>query len=57
MEFDLVDCEMEEIRRYIKKCQKNEHTQQVAYSSYHSSLTQICFNCQRIRSNINKNGK
>ena len=40
------------IRTDIKKCQKRNHVQQVAYSTYHDCLTQICFSCEVIRTNI-----
>jgi len=42
---------MEDVRKHIKKCE-SFHSQQVAYSSFHDCLTQICFGCQCIRSNI-----
>ncbi len=41
----------EEVRKHIQECE-GKHTQQVAYSTFHDSLTQICFGCQKIRSNI-----
>ena len=41
----------EEVRRHIQECE-GKHTQQVAYSSFHDALTQICFTCQRIRTNL-----
>lgn len=41
----------EEVRKQIQKCEGN-HSQQVAYSSFHDALTQICFGCRKIRSNI-----
>ena len=42
---------IEEVRKHIQKCE-GKHTQQVAYSTFHDSLTQICFGCRKIRSNI-----
>lgn len=33
-------------------CQKKGHVQQVAYSTYHDSLTQVCFTCGRVRTTI-----
>lgn len=42
---------IEQVRHQIQKCE-GKHTQQIAYSSYHDSLTQICFNCKKIRTNI-----
>lgn len=41
----------EEVRKKIRECE-GKHSQQVAYSTFHDSLTQICFNCRKIRSNI-----
>lgn len=41
----------EEVRQHIRKCE-GEHTQQVAYSTYHNALTQVCFGCMKVRSNI-----
>ena len=43
--------EMEEVREHIQKCE-GHHMQQVAYSSFHDALTQICYGCRKIRSNI-----
>lgn len=40
------------IRDHIKYCQIRDHKQQVAYSTFHDSLTQICFTCQKIVSNL-----
>ena len=40
------------IREFIKSCQSLNHIQQVAYSTYHDSLTQICFTCKKIRTNL-----
>ena len=39
---------MEEVRRHIQECE-GKHTQQVAYSTFHDCLTQICFGCGVIR--------
>ena len=36
----------EEVRDYIRECE-GRHTQQVAYSTFHDSLTQICFGCKK----------
>ena len=43
---------MTTVRNKIKNCEKDNHVQQVAYSSYHDTLTQICFTCQRVRTNL-----
>lgn len=41
----------EEVKNNIKKCE-GKHIQQIAYSSYHDALTQICFNCKRVRTSL-----
>lgn len=39
------------VREHIRNCE-GRHKQQVAYSTFHDALTQICFICKKIRSNI-----
>ncbi len=52
MKFEYEYCdEMEDVRKHIQKCE-GKHTQQVAYSTYHNALTQICYGCKKVRSNI-----
>lgn len=52
MKFDIeIYTPMEEVRRCIQDCE-GRHMQQVAYSTFHDALTQICFGCQIIRSSI-----
>jgi len=41
----------EEVRKYIRNCE-GRHPQQVVYSTFHDALTQVCFGCRKIRSNI-----
>ena len=41
----------EKLREEIKACE-SYHTQQVSFSTYHNALTQICFGCKKIRSNL-----
>ncbi len=41
----------EEVKKHIKNCE-GRHMQQVAYSSYHDALTQICFSCDMVRTNL-----
>jgi hypothetical protein len=54
MKFDYIYLStQEEVRKHIQNCE-GRHTQQVAYSTFHDSLTQICFGCKKIRSNILK---
>ena len=53
-EFELMICaNQEEVKNYIKICE-GKHVQQVAYSSYHDALTQVCFGCKRIRTSLKK---
>jgi len=42
------------VKDAIKNCQKKNHIQQVAFSTYHHALTQICFTCEKIRTSIQK---
>lgn len=42
---------MEEVREQIRKCE-SLHTQQVAYSTFHDGLTQLCYGCKKIRTTI-----
>ena len=41
----------EEVRKHIQSCE-GKHSQQVAYSSFHDALTQVCFGCRKVRSSI-----
>ena len=43
--------EMQEIRKHIQKCE-GKHSQQVAYSTFHDCLTQICYGCKKIRTSL-----
>ena len=38
----------------IKICQEENHIQQVAFSTYHHALTQVCFTCKKIRTSLNE---
>lgn len=42
---------MEDVRKHIQDCE-GHYMQQVAYSTFHDSLTQICFVCKKIRTNV-----
>ena len=44
---------MEDVRKEIQECE-GTHPQQIAYSSFHDALTQVCFGCRVIRSTITK---
>ena len=48
--YEYVD-KMEDVRRHIQECE-GKHTQQVAYSTFHDCLTQICYGCKKIRTNL-----
>lgn len=41
----------EEVRQHIQECE-GKHTQQCCYSTFHDALTQICYGCKKIRTNI-----
>ena len=45
--------ELDTIRDFIRSCE-GKHTQQVVYSTFHDSLTQICFGCWKVRSMIKR---
>lgn len=46
---------MQEVRESIRSCE-GKHVQQVAYSTFMDTLTQVCFTCQRIRTTIGWSG-
>lgn len=53
MKFEIIIFkDLELIRNHIAACQCQGHVQQVAYSTYHDCLTQICFTCRKIKTNI-----
>lgn len=41
----------QEVIDQIRSCE-SRHTQQSCYSTFHDALTQICFGCKKVRSNI-----
>ena len=43
--------DMKDVQYCINECE-GEHIQQVAYSSYHEALTQVCFGCKKIRTSL-----
>lgn len=43
------------IRAQVKECE-GPHPQQVIFSTYHGALTQICFGCRKVRSNLYTEG-
>lgn len=40
------------LKECIKCCQERGHIQQVAFSTFHNALTQICFTCEKVRTSI-----
>ena len=42
---------LEEVRTHVQNCE-GKHRQQVAYSTFHDGLTQICFGCKKIRTTL-----
>lgn len=49
-EYEYIE-EVEDVRKHIQNCE-GKHTQQAIYSTFHDALTQVCFGCKRVRSNI-----
>lgn len=43
----------ETVKTIIQRCQNANHLQQVAFSTYHNCLTQICFTCGDVRTSLN----
>lgn len=41
-----------EVPPHSIECESNGHVQQVSYSTYHQALTQVCFGCKKIRTNM-----
>ena len=48
---------LEVVRRFVTNCQNENHVQQVAFSTYHDTLTQVCFDCRKIRTNMEVDSK
>ena len=42
---------IQEVIDHIRECE-SKHTQQSVYSTFHDALTQICFGCKKIRTNV-----
>jgi len=56
-QFFLNEMDMNVVTSAIKACQEDNHIQQVAYSTYHDCLTQVCFTCKIIRTNLKQGEK
>lgn len=41
----------EDVRKHIQACE-GKHIQQAIYSTFHDCLTQVCFGCRKIRTNL-----
>lgn len=54
MTFELYIGSEEFVKERIRECE-GKHIQQVSYSTYHNALTQICFNCEVIRTSLPEN--
>jgi len=44
--------DLNRVRKKIAYCQKKKHVQQVAFSTYHDCLTQICFTCNAVTTSM-----
>lgn len=54
MKFDFQYCDsMDVVRVWINDCE-GKHVQQAIYSTFHDCLTQICYGCKKVRSNIQR---
>ena len=51
VEFEVIYCDDEAVKKNIKSCE-GKHIQQVAYSSFHDALTQVCFICEKVRTSL-----
>jgi hypothetical protein len=40
------------LRQKIRRCSDKDHVQQVAYSTHHDGITQICFTCEEVNTSI-----
>jgi hypothetical protein len=40
------------IINYSERCEKMGHKQQMAYSPHEKAFTQICFSCEKVRTNL-----
>ncbi len=40
------------VKAVSQDCEQKKHRQQVSYSTYHSAMTQVCFDCKMVRTQI-----
>jgi hypothetical protein len=45
--------DQEDVRFWIQLCERR-HTQQAVYSTFHDALTQVCYDCLKVRSTIKR---
>lgn len=50
MKYEYIE-KTEDVIKHIQNCE-GRHTQQVAYSSFHDALTQVCFGCRVVRTSL-----
>jgi len=43
-----------DVEKKVLECQEKDHVQQVAFSTYHHTLTQVCFTCGVVRTGMEK---
>mgnify|MGYP006875062382 CR=1 FL=1 len=43
-----------EVREEIQECSDLGHVQQVAYSTWHDALTQVCFTCGNVVTSLDE---
>ena len=44
---------IEELVKQIDECE-GKHVQQAVFSTFHGALTQVCYGCLKVRSNIKR---
>ena len=44
---------LQDLSKQIAECE-GRHTQQAVYSTFHGALTQICYGCLKVRSQIKR---
>lgn len=44
---------IEDVAKQIAECE-GVHTQQAVYSTFHGALTQVCYGCLKVRSQIKR---
>ena len=44
---------IEDVHKEIINCE-GRHSQTVSFSTFHNALTQVCFGCKKVRSNLRR---